>query len=444
MIHALQEVVIIANEYKARVTATLAQGSLQKAIEAEAKNAKITLQNVQVDASKLISAIQTALNNHNFKVNVNGLQQAGQQAGQQFVNGVNSQLKNIGVGIGGLNHIKTMLQNWGVVNPKDIDIVTQHLSQMSVAITKIKTDLAANGNIKMTITGVDELGRTVTQIKEFNRETGQISNVGRTITQTFGSVTKEASKTSQATKQLNEELTKLRSEKLDNNIQAWMNKNVDAAKRFETELRGIQSQLRATPGDANQLKLLSAQFQTIQARAKAAGLTVKGFHDAFVNIGSATKNFILQMAGLGSAYQIGMKMFNTIQNGISTIVDLDTALIDLRKTANMSSTELAQFYRDANDEAKNLGVTTKEIIEQAAAWSRLGYSTAKEATTMARLSSQFAMISPGMSTEEAQESLVSVMKAFSDQFPEVDDVLDGIMSKINIVGRMIAQLYRNI
>jgi hypothetical protein len=32
------------------------------------------------------------------------------------------------------------------------------------------------------------------------------------------------------------------------------------------------------------------------------------------------------------------------------------------------------------------------------------------------------------------------MKAFKDQFPEVDDVLDGIMSKINIVGRMIAHV----
>ena len=452
VIHNLQEVVIIANEYKARVTATLVSGSLQKAIENEAKNAKITLQNVQVDTSKLISAIQTALNNHNFKINVNGLQQAGQQAGRQFVAGVNSQLKNIGVGIGGLNHVKTMLQNWGIVNPKEVELITQQLSQMSIAITKIKTDMAANGNIRMTITGVDELGRTVTQIKEFNRETGKISNAGRTISQTFGSVTTASQAAAEALKKQKQQakeladaikkaqkeaLTLTRSSTLSNNIQAWMNKNTKAAQVFERELKDIQSRLNSNT-NSNMLQRCAAEFQNIQAKAKAANLTVRGFQDTFVNLGNKVGNFALQMVGLGSAYQIGMKVINTIREGITTVVELDTALIDLKKTTSMSDNELAQFYRDANTEAKNLGVTTKEIIEQAAAWSRLGYSSANEATTMARLSSQFAMISPGMSTEEAQESLVSVMKAFRNQFPEVDDVLDGIMSKINIVGNSFA------
>ena len=424
----------MANQYTARVTATLVSGSLQKAIEAQAKSAKINLQNVHVNASSVISEIQKALNNHNFKINVNGLQQQGQQAGQQFVAGVNSQLKNIGVGVGGIKNMQNMLQQWGL-NPADINKVTNHLSHMSVAITKIKTSLGSNGNIKMTITGVDELGRVVTQVKEFDRVSGQISNAGRTITQTFGNVTKAAKETSTQTKKCNDELTKIKSNTLDNKIQSWMNKNAEAGKKFETELRNIQQQLRATPADDNNLKLLSAQFENIKAKAQSAGLTVKGFHDAFVNIGSATKNFMLQMVGLGSAYQIGMKLINTVKQGVTTVVDLDTALIDLRKTAKMSGSELEQFYRDANTEAKNLGVTTKEIIEQAAAWSRLGYSTAEEVKTMSRLSSQFAQISPGMSTTESQEALVSTMKAFGI---ETNDVLDGIMSKINIVGNSFA------
>ena len=50
---------------------------------------------------------------------------------------------------------------------------------------------------------------------------------------------------------------------------------------------------------------------------------------------------------------------------------------------------------------------------------------------MSKLSSQFAAISPGMSVEQSTESLVSTMKAFGIQ---ADDVLDGIMSKVNVVG----------
>ena len=51
---------------------------------------------------------------------------------------------------------------------------------------------------------------------------------------------------------------------------------------------------------------------------------------------------------------------------------------------------------------------------------------------MAKLSSMFALISPGMDVDTATEGLVSVMKAYGI---ETQDVLDGIMSKINIIGK---------
>ena len=77
----------------------------------------------------------------------------------------------------------------------------------------------------------------------------------------------------------------------------------------------------------------------------------------------------------------------------------------------MSSTDLKDFYSDANEAAKEYGVTTKQIIDQASSWSRLGYSDKNSATEMAKLSSQFATISPGMDIDKATTGLVSTMKA---------------------------------
>ena len=56
---------------------------------------------------------------------------------------------------------------------------------------------------------------------------------------------------------------------------------------------------------------------------------------------------------------------------VSTIISLDSSLLDLRKTTTMNATELDNFYHSASDVAKGLGVTTNEIITQASAWSRL-------------------------------------------------------------------------
>ena len=129
-------------------------------------------------------------------------------------------------------------------------------------------------------------------------------------------------------------------------------------------------------------------------------------------------------------------MFNVAKQGVSTIMNLDEALVDLKKTTTMSSDQLKQYYFDSNDVAKQMGVTTQEIIEQSSAWSRLGYSTAEASTTMAKLSSQFASISPGMSTDEAQSGLVSIMKAWNI---DPKDVKSQIMDPINQLGNTMAE-----
>lgn len=59
------------------------------------------------------------------------------------------------------------------------------------------------------------------------------------------------------------------------------------------------------------------------------------------------------------------------REGFQTIRELDTALVDLKKTTAMNSSQLEEFYFDSNDVAKQMGVTTQAIIEQASAWSRL-------------------------------------------------------------------------
>ena len=63
------------------------------------------------------------------------------------------------------------------------------------------------------------------------------------------------------------------------------------------------------------------------------------------------------------------------------------------------------------------------------------YSSNEQATEMAKLSSKFASISPGMDTDQAQEGMVSIMKAWQIN-PE--DVEKEILDPINQLGKIIA------
>ena len=151
----------------------------------------------------------------------------------------------------------------------------------------------------------------------------------------------------------------------------------------------------------------------------------------FQSLSEGAKKF----TSLISTSTIGKKVITATRQAISTIKELDTAMVYLKQTAKMSARELKDFYFSANDTAKQTGVTTKAIIEQAAAWSRLGFNTAEAATKMAKYSSMFAAISPGMDLNSATNGLASIMKAFKIGLQDTDEVVDGIMSKINIIGK---------
>lgn len=211
-----------------------------------------------------------------------------------------------------------------------------------------------------------------------------------------------------------------------------INKDLDECTNYSKEaklgLRALRDELESA--NPRNLKEITSEIINIENAEIKAGRAGRSFFDTLKN--SGFHQLAAQMAGMFGFYDV----INVGKEAISTIVSLDDALVDLKKTTAMNSTQLEDFYYNANDVAKQMGVTTEEIITQASSWSRLGYSSQEAATTMAKLSSKFASISPGMSTDEAQEGLVSIMKAFDI---DPDDVETEIMDKVNVLGNKFAE-----
>lgn len=222
------------------------------------------------------------------------------------------------------------------------------------------------------------------------------------------------------------EQTLAKSQALSNKISEWMQDNPKAAEAYRQELEQIQANLQNCSNPSLYNKM-AQQFRTVTAEASKLGLAS---NTIISGIGSFGK-LALQVAGIGSAFQIFYKSIQLVKQGIQTVKELDDAIVDLKKTTTMSASELKDFYYDANESAKKLGTTTQAIIQSAADWSRLGFSDKQSATRMAELSAQFAAISPGLDVDDATSGLLSVIRAYGI---EVGDVLDGVMSKINATG----------
>lgn len=228
-------------------------------------------------------------------------------------------------------------------------------------------------------------------------------------------------------------------EKTISKINQLLKDNPKYSQKAKAELNALLKQLRSGDITNTTLSKIKADILKIKNAEEAAKRSGNSFMSIFKN--KAVYGFIGQMQSYLSMYLGFYGIINKIRSTITTVKELDTALIDLKKTTSMNSVQLESFYYDSNDVARQMGVTTKEIIEQASAWSRLGYSSAEASTEMAKLSSQFASISPGMDVTSSQEGLVSIMKAWGLNY---DQVKSEIMDPINRLGNTMAESNQDI
>ncbi|HAU85943.1 MAG TPA: hypothetical protein DCW90_10700, partial [Lachnospiraceae bacterium] len=130
----------------------------------------------------------------------------------------------------------------------------------------------------------------------------------------------------------------------------------DAKSKIQAYYREIES-----GNPSMSLDKIHGEILKIYNAEVEAGRAGRTFFDTLKN--SGFHQIAAQMAGMVGVYDV----INLGKEAISTIVGLDDALVDLKKTTAMNSTQLEDFYYDANDVAKQMGVTTEEIINQASA-----------------------------------------------------------------------------
>lgn len=127
-------------------------------------------------------------------------------------------------------------------------------------------------------------------------------------------------------------------------------------------------------------------------------------------------------------------LWNQMKKIPSAVIELDSAMVDLQLSTNATASELELFYKNSNEAAKSLGISTSAVIRATSDWTKLGYSM-KEAQSLAKSSSILSTISPGMNIDNATKTIANAMKIYGI---EAGDTLDEIASKINIVGKTLS------
>ena len=180
------------------------------------------------------------------------------------------------------------------------------------------------------------------------------------------------------------------------------------------ELKALSNNANATSEDFDRAAKKVAEFK---AKVADAGKTGNSF---FTKLKS-------QFEKLG-IYFSGAAIWNAINRGtremISNVIELDTAMTELKKVTDETAGTYDKFLDNASIRAKTLGATLTDVVTATADFARLGYSM-DDAANLADAAIIYKNVGDGIENiSDASSSIISTMKAFGIAAGDAMSIVD--------------------
>ena len=201
----------------------------------------------------------------------------------------------------------------------------------------------------------------------------------------------------------------------------------EGLKRLGSELRGLREKYSNADYSAAEFE---KDLSDINRRFKEYSADIK-------NAGENTKTFGERVKGLADKFtswltvsQVIMLLYRSMREMVKYVVDIDTAMTELKKVTDETSSTYTAFLDDATVRAKKLGATIADTVNASADFARLGY-TLDESAQLADAALVYKNVGDGIEDiGEASESIISTMKAFNIEASRSIEIVD----KFNEVG----------
>lgn len=145
----------------------------------------------------------------------------------------------------------------------------------------------------------------------------------------------------------------------------WDNNNRIHNTMYGKNIQSMFDQLNSGGITNSQMKKFESQVANIKKSVDLDGLGGKSF---ISTMGSQLKT-VGQMLSTYDVIQAGI---NQIGNMANNVLDVNSAMIELRKVSTASDVDIADYYDEAAQSALKYGASIDEVINSTADWSRLG------------------------------------------------------------------------
>ena len=211
-------------------------------------------------------------------------------------------------------------------------------------------------------------------------------------------------------------VTDLQKAKLDNQMADWLEKNTRASTETRNSVKQLRLELESIQ-DVDSLKRITADFIKLKSATSDAQKTGASFFDKVINrIKDVNVKFLAQYFSI-------QDWIRYIRQMAQTVVELDTAITELRKVSDATDERLALSFEKSAETAKKLGDSITNVINVTADWSRLGYSV-DDAEELARVTTLFKNVGDNMSADDASSYLISTLQGFQLTAEKAESIVD--------------------
>ena len=212
----------------------------------------------------------------------------------------------------------------------------------------------------------------------------------------------------------------------------------DMIQQYVSGIEGANVATLKTVGNTNKW---SVEVHNLGEQAKTLELSYNGVWTSTEKAIKANLNPLEKLNGLikksadyfasyFSGYMVAQQIISTIREAFSTVKDLDTAMVEVRKVSDETEASYANFSKTISQTAKEVAGTNKDLLTSSADWMRLGYSI-NDAAELAKDAQVFVNVGDGVDMQAATSDMITAMKAYNI---EAKDAMSTIIDAYNIIG----------
>lgn len=243
-------------------------------------------------------------------------------------------------------------------------------------------------------------------IKQLQALENELGNVSQKLTEYKKKFQESTSTTNESTNLRNLVTTISKYEETLNNL----DKRQDLKKR----LYDIRD---AAEAQSKPFNVLSNEFAELKIDMENAGIAAETLGQKLSRLFKEHFQTAIAMAGVAMVKQGLREVYDNV-------VEIDDAMVELRKVTNESENAYSQFSDRAAKTARDLGASISDYISATADWSRLGYNM-PDAEELARVSTLLKNVGDGIeSVTDASSYMTSVLKGFDLVAEDAQKVAD--------------------